>query len=120
MNLQQDVSRALLGIEPDGPNAWQARFRFEPGQPVFQGHFPGHAIVPGVYLLECAACAFRKGSGLAAAWMRVKSAKFLALVEPPCEVVVKVKAVQKEGCWSIQAEMFRDAVLSASAFLEMN
>ena len=44
-----EVSRLIAGEEAE------AAFFVDPGLPVFQGHFPGEPVFPGVYLAEAAA-----------------------------------------------------------------
>jgi 3-hydroxyacyl-[acyl-carrier-protein] dehydratase len=51
--MKADVENALsaLTLTPDGASA---RLSFPRELPIFQGHFPGFPIVPGVYLVEAA------------------------------------------------------------------
>ena len=50
--------------------------------PVFAGHFPGRAIVPGVMLLEWAQAEIGLALGCAPHELRVREAKFFAPLEP--------------------------------------
>jgi 3-hydroxyacyl-[acyl-carrier-protein] dehydratase len=50
--------------------------------PAFEGHFPGHPILPGVVLLAEALAAIETATGRAAAEWTLSSAKFLEPIEP--------------------------------------
>jgi len=50
--------------------------------PAFEGHFPGHPILPGVVLLAELIAAVRAATGSAAREWRVESAKFASPVAP--------------------------------------
>ena len=50
--------------------------------PAYQGHFPGHPLLPGVVLLAEALAAIEQGMPPPASGWTVESAKFLIPVEP--------------------------------------
>jgi 3-hydroxyacyl-[acyl-carrier-protein] dehydratase len=50
--------------------------------PMFGGHFPGHPVVPGAWLLAQAIQAFETAAGASFAWRHVESAKFRTAVRP--------------------------------------
>ena len=50
--------------------------------PAFEGHFPGHPVLPGVVLLAEALAAIEAASGRKADQWTISSAKFLAPVAP--------------------------------------
>lgn len=57
---------------------------------VFDGHYPGFPIVPGVLLIEAAAVAVDALVGSAGRWAGVQSARFQTPVRPDDEVVIDV------------------------------
>ena len=75
------VERCLIDIEGDAAS-FRARFRFPADLEVFRGHFPGHPIVPGVFLLEAVRTAAERVLGPALRIVRVRDAKFTSIVEP--------------------------------------
>jgi 3-hydroxymyristoyl/3-hydroxydecanoyl-(acyl carrier protein) dehydratase len=50
--------------------------------PAFEGHFPGHPVLPGVVLLAEALAAIEAASGRKSDQWTISSAKFLAPVAP--------------------------------------
>jgi 3-hydroxymyristoyl/3-hydroxydecanoyl-(acyl carrier protein) dehydratase len=49
---------------------------------MFAGHFPGHPVVPGAWLLAQAIQAIEAAAGASFGWREVVSAKFHAAVPP--------------------------------------
>ena len=42
----------ILSSESSDSTIWTIQVKLNPGHPVYQGHFPGHPVVPGVCLLQ--------------------------------------------------------------------
>lgn len=63
---------------------------------VFDGHYPGFPIVPGVLLVESCAAAVNKVHGGSGHWTGVRSARFHTPVRPEADVVITV-AVNPRG-----------------------
>ena len=75
-------------------------------EPVFQGHFPGRPIMPGVLIVEALAQAAGvlaieslglAGSGKLVYFMAIDGAKFRTPVEPGCLLTLEVEFVQKRA-----------------------
>jgi len=79
------VESCLLDLEGDAA-AFRARFRFPADLEVFRGHFPGHPIVPGVFLIEAVRIVAERIEGRALRIVRVRDAKITAVVEPDTTV----------------------------------
>ncbi|MCP4645072.1 MAG: hypothetical protein GY851_31810 [bacterium] len=75
--MRDDVEQALQA-EPigDGNGGFTAQFVFRPDMPVFQGHFPGNPIVPGVMQLEMVRFCYERVTGGSAHIRRVVKAKY--------------------------------------------
>lgn len=70
--------------------------------PYLNGHFPGRPIVPGVAILDKSVEVIRGQLGLAELKLkRVKSAKFLAPLEPGSTVEIRAFA-GVDGAWNIE------------------
>ena len=100
-------------------------------EPVFQGHFPGHPIYPGVMILEGMAqaggiLAFKSG-GLTEEeiqekvmyFMSIDKAKFRVPVKPGDRLEYKIKIIkQRKTLIILGAEAFVDEKLVAEAELK--
>lgn len=101
-------------------------------EPVFQGHFPGHPIYPGVMIIEGMAQA---GGVLAFKSMDVSSqeeienkvvyfmsidkAKFRAPVTPGDQLVYKIDVIKNKGAvWQLDAKAYVDGKIVAQAELK--
>jgi 3-hydroxymyristoyl/3-hydroxydecanoyl-(acyl carrier protein) dehydratase len=64
--------------------------------PAFEGHFPGHPILPGVVLLGEAMAAIEAATATSARDWTVDNVKFLGAVEPGSRLAI-THAVQPSG-----------------------
>jgi len=81
------VESCLLEVTGNA-EAFEATFRFPADLDVFRGHFPGHPIVPGVFLIESVRVAAERILGKPLQITRVRDAKFTAIVEPDTTVAI--------------------------------
>jgi 3-hydroxyacyl-[acyl-carrier-protein] dehydratase len=93
----RDVVEACLEAVEPAPGGFSARFRFPPELDVFPAHFPGHPLVPGVFLIEAVRCAAARHVGSALAIRRVDSAKFSAEVPPGAELTLAAELARAAG-----------------------
>ena len=101
-------------------------------EPVFQGHFPGHPIYPGVMIIEGMAQA---GGVLAfksmdtesqeeienkvVYFMSIDKAKFRSPVTPGDQLVYKIDVIKHKGAiWQLDAKAYVDDKLVAQAELK--
>ena len=71
--------------------AFRAEIIFNPAHPVFVGHFPGKPIVPGVVLVEISAAVASQITGRELIVKEASVIKFLRVIEPLLNPVVKVE-----------------------------
>ncbi len=95
-------------------------------EPVFQGHFPGHPIMPGVFIIEAMA---QTSATLVVAslegvscdthvvyFMTIESARFRKPVVPGDRLHIKVKKDRQRGSvWKFRGEAYVGDVLCAEA-----
>jgi 3-hydroxymyristoyl/3-hydroxydecanoyl-(acyl carrier protein) dehydratase len=73
----------------DGSVAFE--FCFSLDDPVFQGHFPGHPILPGLFQLEIARMAAEWTLQCPLALHQISKAKFQRPIRPAETIVAKLK-----------------------------
>lgn len=97
----------ILSSESSDSTIWTIQIKLNPGHPVYQGHFPGHPVVPGVCLLqlikECIEDIRQQKLQIA----QVSSCKFLSAINPietpHISVALTFKEIE-EGTLQLQAE----------------
>jgi 3-hydroxymyristoyl/3-hydroxydecanoyl-(acyl carrier protein) dehydratase len=88
--VREIVAACLESVEPT-PGGLSARFRFPPDLQVFAAHFPGHPLVPAVFLIEAVRCAVARHEGGPRSIRRVDTAKFSAEVPPGAALTAVVE-----------------------------
>ncbi|RUM63336.1 MAG: 3-hydroxyacyl-[acyl-carrier-protein] dehydratase FabZ [Sulfurimonas sp.] len=100
-------------------------------EPIFQGHFPGHPIYPGVMILEGMAqaggiLAFKSmdltpedTANKVVYFMSIDKAKFRAPVKPGDKLEYKITVLKNKGSiWVLKGEAFVDGKLTSEAELK--
>jgi len=93
VELADEAADALGAVEAT-PEGFRAQLCVPAGARVLVGHFPGHPVVPAVYLVEAAVAASARARGTGAL-RGLRSAKFLREVAPDAQVLV-------DGCLEAQ------------------
>ena len=101
-------------------------------EPVFQGHFPGHPIYPGVMIIEGMAqaggvLAFKSMDNVSQEdienkvvyFMSIDKAKFRAPVTPGDQLIYKISVIKNKGpVWQLDAKAYVDDKVVAQAELK--
>ncbi len=101
-------------------------------EPVFQGHFPGHPIYPGVMIIEGMAqaggvLAFKSMDNASQEeiankvvyFMSIDKAKFRSPVTPGDQLVYKINVIKNKGAvWQLDAQAYVDDKIVAQAELK--
>jgi len=85
---------AAPGGQPRGAGVVSASHRIASDHPSFEGHFPGHPLLPGVVLLTLVMRSLERSPSLRqriGATVCIEQVKFLAPVGPGSEVVVELR-----------------------------
>lgn len=94
----------------------------------FQGHFPGHPIMPGVLMVEAMAqvagiLAFKSGDiqGKSVYFMSIEKVKFRRPVVPGDQLRMEIKILQQRGnVWKFSGHAFvEDKIASEAEFTAM-
>lgn len=96
---------------------------------IFQGHFPGHPIYPGVMIIEGMAqaggiLAFRSSkdddlSNKVVYFMTIDKAKFRQPIRPGDRLEYRLSVIKHRGrIWALKGEAYVDDVLAAEAELQ--
>ncbi len=119
-------------IEIKGGESIHAYKNVSISEHVFQGHFPGHPIYPGVMIVEGLAqaggvLAFKSMSeedqketeNKVVYFMSIDKCKFRAPVTPGDKLEYKVSVIKHRGnIWILKGEAFVDGVLTTEAELK--
>lgn len=99
--IQADASGATLRLLPDSP--------------VYQGHFPGYPITPGVCLVQIALELIEEMAGRSVRLVAAKNIKFVAPVFPSDGTELRFNLSGEGENWSV--EVYNGEVLSAKMSL---
>jgi len=97
-------------------------------EPFFQGHFPGHPVMPGVLIIEAMAQVAAIMAYLAQGdeannkvsyFMAIENARFRKPVKPGDQLRIEVETIyQKRGIWSVAAKTYVGETLVTEAELK--
>ncbi|MGY6588088.1 MAG: 3-hydroxyacyl-ACP dehydratase FabZ [Wenzhouxiangella sp.] len=118
----------VLEVHFDAPPRIRALKNVTMNEPFFQGHFPGHPVMPGVLILEamaqaagCLAHLARQAEGAASELyylVKIDKARFSKVVVPGDQLIFEVQQKRlMRGMGLYQAETFVDGQRVASAEL---
>jgi 3-hydroxyacyl-[acyl-carrier-protein] dehydratase len=103
-----------------------ARSRVPKEGPVFEGHFPGHPLMPGVLLIEAMAQASgylvmaRNNFTLLPLLAQVKSAKLRQFIEPESELTIEANVEHDGSGFAVmKARIANDGTPACDATLNM-
>src|SRR6185369_6766602 len=119
MNMRDSIAAARLsGPEHQADTTVSFQFQFGASEPIFAGHFPGHPLLPGVFLLEMARMAAEWVFGGAMAVQEISKAKFLRPILPGEILKLELKcseasgAVQARSLFTVDGQRAGEVLLS--------
>lgn len=97
----------LCQLEAQSDNTWKAQIELNPNHALYQGHFPGHPVVPGVCLLQIIKECTENIRNERLQYVQMASCKFLAAVVPSemscLQLTLKLNEME-DGLLKLQAE----------------
>jgi len=104
--MRNDVINALKSVSPGAePGSFKAEFCFDPALPVFQGHFPGRPLLPGVVQIEMVRYATDVFTGARHDIVRVKKAKFSGEIVPGRTITMEAQTSADADSANIKATL---------------
>ncbi len=115
MTLRGDIENALVSVESaDGADGLVAAFRLDPALPVFLGHFPHRALMPGVFGIEMVRYAVERHAGRRYEIARIDNVKFSGEVVPGDTVVVNAVVSHRGEAADVRATLQVDELSKAT------
>jgi len=91
------------------PNAREARLRLNPDHAVFEGHFPGRPVVPGVCMIQMVTEILTEVLGRKVQLVASSTTRFLNIIDPNIHPIVHLKINWAEDTLSVvvaEAELY--------------
>ena len=79
----------LITLVESSPGNYVALTSLNPGHPIFEGHFPGQPVLPGVCLLEMVKEILAEITNKSLRLTNAGSIKYLKLIDPRTEPLLK-------------------------------
>lgn len=98
----------LTHLKIDSAHSLRARFHIEPGHPVFQGHFPGQPVLPGVAQVHWAARTAQRYLPCRGTFSGLEALKFLRLIVPPTDITLELDWDSATGLLGFRYSRVRD------------
>jgi 3-hydroxyacyl-[acyl-carrier-protein] dehydratase len=73
------------------PNAINARLEINPSHPIFQGHFPGIPVVPGVCMIQMLKEILESVIGQTTRLVKSDQIKFLSVLDPNLNKIIQAE-----------------------------
>ncbi len=71
-----------LSVEAEGEESFCATFEIDPSSEVFEGHFPGQPVLPGVVMVEIAKRSAERALQKDLKMVEAANFKFLRMIDP--------------------------------------
>jgi len=95
-------------IEEISEGRWSSEIRIDKNSKVFDGHFPGHPVLPGVFMLEIIASVLSEITAGGRRLVEGDNIKFLSVLDPVIDSNVSVAVsftVSEDRVYNVKSEM---------------
>lgn len=90
------------------PNSLECKIIFNPDHDIFQGHFPGQPVVPGVCMMEMVKELLEAQTDQTM-WLRnAGQVKFLQLITPDIAPLINISWQEDGGAYTVSASFKND------------
>ena len=104
--MRNEILSALKSAQfGDTENYFQAFYCFNPALSVFQGHFPGRPVLPGVFQIEMMRIALEKICKKRYTLVEVNKAKFSSMILPGEEILINARILAGDENTQIAATL---------------
>lgn len=117
--MKEQVQRSLTKFRIPAKGSFSAHFRFGKELSVFEGHFPGFPIVPGVFLIEGVRLGLERALSEPLRLSHVADAKFLAPVSPDDAIEINASFTVDDDRVQCEAEVMGGDVVVAKLKLKL-
>lgn len=96
-----------------GDNQLQVSIRFDSTHPIFEGHFPGQPVVPGVCMLQMIKELVQDATGEKLFLSQAASCKFLNVIDPlqTPDVTITISYTRTDNSdWNVNATIAKEAI----------
>ena len=97
MNCYQDLKKSEISIVQENDDRITGSFRFDSTLSLFQGHFPGNPMLPGIFQVEMVRYSLEKIMKVPLRIQAVKKTKFSHLIQPNTDVTVEIVIIERGG-----------------------
>ncbi|MBU4318775.1 MAG: hypothetical protein KKF30_16070 [Proteobacteria bacterium] len=112
MTLYDDLRTSELSISKEKDGTIQAVFCFDQSLKVFEGHFPGKPILPGIFQFEMVRYAVEKISGSSLQIQSIQKSKFPARIYPGEKIYISIKLSEGNQSYKIRATIKTGELIS--------
>ena len=92
----------------ENANEYSCRITFNAAHAIFKGHFPDHPVVPGVCMMEILKELLQKQVGKPLMLHNASNVKFLQLMTPATQPVIKIGWKEHEEGYTVNATFISD------------
>lgn len=118
--IRQEIAASSLGaITTDEAGVIEGRYLFSKSFAGFDGHFPGHPILPAIVEISTAVSLVGEHLGAGQRLVAVEDAKFLNPVEPEQELLVRCRTRAMRGKLLWDAQLSVEGTTTASMLIEL-
>ena len=103
----------INSLEVSGPDI-KAELEINAGHRIFEGHFPGQPVVPGVCMMQMVKEIIEKVTGKRTDLRKAHEMKFVAIIDPSKNNIISAMikhVIDESGTLTVSAVFFKDELV---------